>query len=167
MVRTCRPSTAQNKHPTSRQIRKEKHRKASICLLGAVSGIATAVAHIAPFLDKKPMHTSILMGQGWVDELLNGIYFLDTFPMTGINYNFTIWLDLLLGHPLRFRRAMGMHRHVFCKLVRELETRTWLCPTRWVSSEEQLAIFLRIARTGQGNAEMQERFQRSGDTVSK
>ena len=60
-----------------------------------------------------------------------------------------------------------MHRHVFCHLVLELETRTWLAPSRYVSSEEQLAIFLRIARTGQGNIEMQERFQRSGDTISK
>jgi hypothetical protein len=62
---------------------------------------------------------------------------------------------------------MGMNRFVFRRLVLELETRTWLCPTRYVSSEEQVAIFLRIARTGQGNIEMQERFQRSGDTVSK
>lgn len=62
---------------------------------------------------------------------------------------------------------MGMQRHVFRKLVRELQMRTWLTATRWVSAEEQLAIFLRIARTGQANVEMQERFQRSGDTVSK
>lgn len=60
-----------------------------------------------------------------------------------------------------------MNHYVFQRLVRELEKRTWLCPTRFMSSEEQLAIFLRIARTGQGNAEMQERFQRSGDTISK
>ncbi|KAF9472455.1 hypothetical protein BDN70DRAFT_886953 [Pholiota conissans] len=62
---------------------------------------------------------------------------------------------------------MGINRFVFRKLVSELENRTWLCPTRYVTSEEQVAIFLRIARTGQGNAEMQERFQRSGDTISK
>lgn len=62
---------------------------------------------------------------------------------------------------------MGMNRFVFRKLVRELETRTWLSPTKYLSSEEQVAIFLRIARTGQGNVEMQERFQRSGDTISK
>jgi hypothetical protein len=62
---------------------------------------------------------------------------------------------------------MGMHRYVFRQLLRELEAKAGLCPTRYVSSEEQLAIFLRIARTGQGNIEMQERFQRSGDTISK
>ena len=73
----------------------------------------------------------------------------------------------LTGHPLRFRRQMGMNRFVFRKLLRELERRTGLRPTRHVSTEEQLAIFLRIARTGLSNAEMQERFQRSGETISK
>jgi hypothetical protein len=60
-----------------------------------------------------------------------------------------------------------MVHHIFCQLLRELEARTWLCPTRYVSSKEQLAIFFRIACTGQGNIEMQERFQLSGDTISK
>ncbi|KAJ6467015.1 hypothetical protein C8R45DRAFT_757011, partial [Mycena sanguinolenta] len=39
--------------------------------------------------------------------------------------------------------------------------------TKHVSSTEQLAIFLRIAVTGLGNREHQERFQRSGETISK
>lgn len=58
---------------------------------------------------------------------------------------------------------------MFCfrDLLRELQRRCGLRPTRHVSTREQLAIFLRIARTGQGNLEMQERFQRSGDTISK
>ena len=62
---------------------------------------------------------------------------------------------------------MGMNRFVFRKLLRELEQRANLCPTQHVSSEEQLAIFLFIAWTGLSNAEMQERFQRSGEMVSK
>lgn len=62
---------------------------------------------------------------------------------------------------------MGMNRFVFRKLLRELEQRAGLGPTRYVTSEEQLAIFLCIAQTGLSNAEMQERFQRSGDTISK
>ena len=62
---------------------------------------------------------------------------------------------------------MGMNRFVFQRLVQELETRTWLCPTKYLSSEEQVTIFLCIAHTGQENIEMQEHFQRSGDTISK
>jgi hypothetical protein len=60
-----------------------------------------------------------------------------------------------------------MQRFVFRKLLRELEHKCGLHNTKHVTSEEQLAIFLRIARTGMGNQEMQERFQRSGDTISK
>jgi hypothetical protein len=68
---------------------------------------------------------------------------------------------------MRFRRQFGMERFVFRKLLQALKHRTGLRDTKYVSAEEQLAIFLRIARTGMSNAEMQERFQRSGDTVSK
>jgi hypothetical protein len=60
-----------------------------------------------------------------------------------------------------------MERFVFRKLIHALRHRAGLQDTKHVSAEEQLAIFLRIARTGMSNAEMQERFQRSGDTVSK
>jgi hypothetical protein len=74
---------------------------------------------------------------------------------------------MIPGHPVHFRRMMGMNQYVFRRLVLELEAQTWLSPTQYVSSEEQVAIFLRIARMGQSNVEMQERFQRSGDTVSK
>ena len=51
---------------------------------------------------------------------------------------------------------------VFWRLDQELETRTWLCPTKYLSLEEQVAIFLHIAHTGQGNIEMPEHFQWSG-----
>lgn len=60
-----------------------------------------------------------------------------------------------------------MERFVFRKLLLELRMRCNLRATKHISTEEQLAIFLRIARTGLGNQEMQERFQRSGETISK
>lgn len=80
----------------------------------------------------------------------------------------TVLIDkTILGHPDRFRRAFGMSRHVFLRLIQVLRLKCGLAPTKHVSSEEQLAIFLRIAVTGLGNREQQERFQRSGDTISK
>lgn len=60
-----------------------------------------------------------------------------------------------------------MSRHVFVALLHALRTRSGLAPTKHVSCTEQLAIFLRVARTGMGNREHQERFQRSGETISK
>jgi hypothetical protein len=60
-----------------------------------------------------------------------------------------------------------MHRHVFRQLILALRLKSGLAPTKHLSSEEQVAIFLRIAVTGLGNREHQERFQRSGETISK
>ncbi|KAF8154308.1 hypothetical protein B0H34DRAFT_818882 [Crassisporium funariophilum] len=106
--------------PTSRQIHEEKHKKAALCLLGAILGVISVLGHVEAHMNKRPMHTSTQTGQKWLDELLV-----------------------------------------------ELEQRAGLRPTQHVLSEEQLAIFLHIARTGLSNAEMQEQFQRSGETVSK
>ncbi|GLB38366.1 putative nuclease activity [Lyophyllum shimeji] len=59
------------------------------------------------------------------------------------------WLrELLAGHPVRFYNMFGMNN-------------------KYIQKEEQLAIFLRMARSGGSNREMQERFQRSADTISK
>ncbi|KAF8171128.1 hypothetical protein BJ912DRAFT_832054, partial [Pholiota molesta] len=38
---------------------------------------------------------------------------------------------------------------------------------KYVSANEQLAIFLHFARTGASSRMLQERFQRSGETISK
>ncbi|KAJ7318058.1 hypothetical protein DFH08DRAFT_615645, partial [Mycena albidolilacea] len=62
-------------------------------------------------------HTSALTGQRWVDELLD-------------------------GHPSRFRRAMGMSKYVFLKLIHALRVHVRFSPTKHLSREEQLAIFL-------------------------
>ncbi|KAF9445622.1 hypothetical protein P691DRAFT_636731, partial [Macrolepiota fuliginosa MF-IS2] len=45
---------------------------------------------------KVPYHTSVLTGQGWVKELLN-------------------------GHPERICTELGVHKHVFHQLVKELQ----------------------------------------------
>ena len=54
------------------KIREEKHRKVA-CVTAVISGIATILAEVSPHLDKKPMHTSALTGQMWVNGLLKGI----------------------------------------------------------------------------------------------
>lgn len=62
--------------PSSLQIHREKHRKAAICLLGAVSGVLSVLGHAEAHVKKRPMHTSALTGQKWVDELLTGTILL-------------------------------------------------------------------------------------------
>ena len=68
---------------SSRQIREEKHRKMALCLLGAVSGVVSVLGHLESHIDKQPMHTSVLTGQRWVDELLKGMQFILIVMMIG------------------------------------------------------------------------------------
>ena len=71
---------------------------------------------------KQPYHTSILTGQMWV-------------------------LELLAGHPERIRTELGVHRQVFFALVDELHGLGYT-DLRFVTLEEQLAIFLYCSVTG-------------------
>lgn len=89
-------------------------------------------------------HTSILTGAKWVRELI-------------------------FGHSGRFREQLGVSRTVFRKLCQALQKLPDQ-PLRngwYVKVDEQVAIFLHFARTGLSSSMLQERFQRSGDTISK
>jgi uncharacterized phage protein gp47/JayE len=93
------------------------------------------------FYVKEPYHTSILSGEGWVQELLN-------------------------GHPKRIRCELGVTKHVFEQLIQELRAMGYT-RSKFVSLEEQLAIFLYTCVTGLTTRHAGERFQRSNATISK
>ena len=90
---------------------------------------------------KQPYHTSILTGQGWVDELVH-------------------------GHPLRIRTELGVSCEVFHTLISKLRE-IGHGPSKHVKLEEQLAIFLYACVTGLPVRHLGERFQRSNETISK
>jgi hypothetical protein len=90
---------------------------------------------------KQPYHTSILSGEGWVQELLN-------------------------GHPKRIRCELGVTKDVFLQLIHELQS-MGITKSRYVSLEEQLGIFLYTSVTGLSVRHVGERFQRSNATISK
>lgn len=98
------------------------------------------VEHATPLYDKIPYHTSALSGEAWVLELLN-------------------------GHPKRIRCELAVHKHVFNALITELST-MGLKPSRNVTREEKLSIFLYKCVTGLSVDHVGERFQRSNDTIS-
>ena len=103
--------------------------------------VAQAIVEYAtPFYEKIPYHTSALSGQAWVLELLN-------------------------GHPKRIRCELGVHKPVFYSLIEQLST-MGLEPSRNVTSEEKLSIFLYKCVTGLSVEHVGERFQRSNDTIS-
>ena len=70
--------------------------------------------------DEVPQHTSILSGQQWIDELID-------------------------GHDSQFYNEMDMQKHIFWNLLTKLQRNSGLGDTKHVSSEEQLAIFLHYA----------------------
>jgi hypothetical protein len=88
-----------------------------------------------------PYHTSLLSGEGWIQELMS-------------------------GHPNRIRTELRMHAHVFQNLVTVLRT-CGLVPSGRLSCEEQITIFLYTSVTGLAVRHVGERFQCSNDTISK
>jgi hypothetical protein len=93
-----------------------------------------------PLYNKQIYHNSILSGHGWVQELLH-------------------------GHPDRIRTELGMRKEVFIELVRELMN-SGILDSRYVSAEEQVAIFLYSCVTGISIRHVGERFQHSNETIS-
>lgn len=91
--------------------------------------------------EPEPYHTSALKGEEWL-------------------------MELIVGHPQRIRCELGVHAHVFEKLIMELRG-LGHGRSRYVSLEEQLAIFLYTCVTGLTIRHVGERFQRSSDTISK
>jgi hypothetical protein len=107
-----------------------------------VSVLLTACTTLLQFPKKpQPYHTSILSGEGWVMELLS-------------------------GHPNRIRCELGVSHDVFTELVYELRELGY-GNSKYVSLEEQLAIFLYMSVTGLTIRHVGERFQWSNETISQ
>lgn len=93
------------------------------------------------YYNKEPYHTSILSGQAWVEELLD-------------------------GHPERIRTELGVHKNVFRALRAELRATGHTDSRNGVTLEEQLAIFLYMCVTGLTVRHVGERFQRANATIA-
>ncbi|XP_071718684.1 uncharacterized protein [Rutidosis leptorrhynchoides] len=86
--------------------------------------------------------TSSLTGEAWVIEVLN-------------------------GHPIRCVNAFRMHPDLFRKLCGELETNYGLQSSDKMSTFEMVGIFMYTLALGLSNRDVMERFQRSGETISR
>ena len=90
---------------------------------------------------RQPYHTLILSGEAWVQELFH-------------------------GHPRRICTELGVHVHVFRELVLAL-CHIGHQDLKYVSLEEQLAIFLYTCVTGLTSTHGGEQFQHTGETISR
>lgn len=107
-----------------------------------VQHLGLGIVALAPGLFKEPWHTSALSGHAWVRELIQ-------------------------GHPLRMLYTLGVSQEVFSSLVMELRSLCSYRDSRYISLEEQVAIFLYSCATGLSIRQIGERFQHAGETISK
>ncbi|ETV72631.1 hypothetical protein H257_12381 [Aphanomyces astaci] len=96
----------------------------------------------ANYVIKEACHTSALKGDEWISELL-------------------------LGNPRRFRNQLRMLPSTFMMLLKMLQTKYSLKSSRFVSAREKLATFLYVVGQANSNRGAQERFQRSGWTITQ
>ncbi|KAF8987595.1 hypothetical protein BDQ17DRAFT_1193409, partial [Cyathus striatus] len=80
---------------------------AAICAAMAVATLVLSQKHANP----RPKHTSVLTGQGWLNELLQ-------------------------GHPQHIYEQLGLSKYAFQKLSRELQTFHSLSSGQHVSADE-------------------------------
>lgn len=115
-------------------------------MASAIAAYYMYAQHHAKHCGKKQKHDSILSGHRWFDEIYGGSD---------------------KGSDTRFYRAIGFSQSIFDKLYGTLVAHCNFSDSRHVAAEERLAIFCHFLRTGKSSREMQERFQRSGWTITK
>ncbi|CAH9134645.1 unnamed protein product [Cuscuta epithymum] len=84
--------------------------------------------------------------------------------------NYSGWafiMSILNGHEKRCHNNFRMHKEVFFGLCAQLVNNYGLKPNRSVTVEEQVATFMMVVGTNEGNRQLQEMFQRSGFTISR
>jgi len=78
------------------------------------------------------------------------------------------WLiEILNGNWVRCVNMFRMDADTFKSLSLELETMYGLKPSRRMSVIEKVGMFLYTLALGASNREVQERFQHSGETMSR
>ena len=107
----------------------------------AMAAGLSAMEYAQVHYNKRRYHDSALSGVAWV-------------------------LELLAGHPEHIRKELGVHKHVFYSLISTLKA-AGCQRSKYVTIEEQLAIFLYTCVTGLSLVHVCERFQRAPDTASK
>ncbi|XP_056692169.1 uncharacterized protein [Spinacia oleracea] len=99
-------------------------------------------AYFYKYIYKEPCMTSILTGEMWVKEMLT-------------------------GHPIRCVNAFRMEPPLFLRLCKDLSSKYGLKASCNMSIHEKVGILLYALAQGVSNRVLGERFQRSGDTISR
>ncbi|XP_030524131.2 uncharacterized protein LOC115736516 [Rhodamnia argentea] len=76
-------------------------------------------------------------------------------------------MEVLCGHSDRVYEAFTVKRHVFLNLCGLMIEIGWLKDSRYIKVDEQVTIFLSMICHKKSNKDLFERFQSSGQTISK
>nr|XP_023890208.1 putative nuclease HARBI1 [Quercus suber] len=113
-----------------------------IVLTAYIAGCASVVAYIETYMTKVPMHTNIQTGYEWVQYTLN-------------------------GNEQKCHNMFRMSSHVFRQLCNTLRIWYGYDGTNSICLEESVAMTLVLLGSATSNRMMQDRFQHSGETVSR
>ncbi|KAL5729509.1 hypothetical protein ACHQM5_002449 [Ranunculus cassubicifolius] len=113
-------------------------------IVAAAATSALAACYYQNNISKVPCRDSSLSGENWVKEILSEE-----------------------SNPKRCQENFRMEKHVFWRFVDLLESRGLLAHSSGVRIEEQLAIFMLTVGHNKRNRLLQERFQHSGETISR
>lgn len=89
-------------------------------------------------------------------------------PCMNSLYTGNIWvMELQSGNDTRCHNMFRMNKDVFFKLCDDLKNTYKVKASRRISVAEKVAMFLYTLGGGEANRSVQERFQHSGETVSR
>lgn len=108
--------------------------------------VACAIGYIRLYvlkhIYKEPCMTSFLIGERWIDELLN-------------------------GHEKKCFNTFRMNQNTFRQLCLDLENKYGLRSSSGISILEKVGLFVYLLSRGAPNRDIQERFNHSGESMSR
>ena len=120
--------------------RKRRHELCHIIISTCASG--ALATYYYKYMYKEPCMTSCQTGKDWMREILN-------------------------GHHIRCVNTFRMEQNTFIQLCEVLQSKYGLKPSKRMSIVEKVGIFVYTLAMGASNRDVGERFQRSGETVSR
>ncbi|XP_074318297.1 protein ANTAGONIST OF LIKE HETEROCHROMATIN PROTEIN 1-like [Silene latifolia] len=120
----------------------ERKKKRKLFWIMATSTTSAISTYLYIYIYKEPCMTSIFTGEIWMQEVLN-------------------------GHPIRCVNAFRMESSVFKQLCQDLQLNYESRGSNKMSVIEKVGVFIYIMALGVSNRDVCERFQRSGETISR
>jgi len=122
--------------------REKKRRKLALYWIISSCAAGAITTYYYKYIYKEPCMTSLQTGENWMNEILN-------------------------GHPIRCVNAFRMEPNLFTKLCEDLQSKYGLQPSKKMTVVEKVGIFVYTLAMGASNRDVGERFQRSGETISR